>query len=95
MDKRLYRSTFFEYKDKIIDYVNRNDKLKFVFRPHPLMFNNFINEGLMSKKEVKEYLDNFKENKVYDDQGDYFDTFRESDVLVTDFSSIIIDYFIL
>lgn len=95
MDKSLYSSTFFEYKDKFIDYVNKNNKIKYVFRPHPLMFNNFINEGLMSKKQVNEYLENFKENKVYDDQGDYFDTFRESDVLITDFSSIIIDYFIL
>ena len=32
---------------------------------------------------------------IYDKSSCYFNTFADSDVLITDFSSIIIDYFIL
>lgn len=47
----------------------------------------------MTKKEVKEYLNNYKKsNMIYDRSSDYYDTFKDSDVLITDFSSIIVEY---
>ena len=52
-NKDLFNTTFFKYKDSIVKYFNKNKDKKLVFRPHPLMFQNFINEKIMTKKEVK------------------------------------------
>ncbi len=95
-NKDLFETTFFNYKDNIVKYFKKNRNQKLVFRPHPLMFKNFIDEKIMPKEEVKEYLLNYDENNmIYDKDSNYFETFQDSDVLITDFSSIIIDYFIL
>ena len=75
-----------------MEYGKRNNDL-IVFRPHPLAFDNFISKGLMTKKEVANYLKNYQNsNMIYDKSSNYYDTFRDSDVLITDFSSIIIEY---
>lgn len=95
MDKDFCASTFFNYKDKIVDYFKKNRNLQLVFRPHPLMFGNFIEKGLMKEAEVKEYLKNFTENMYYDEEANYLTTFKDADILITDFSSIIIDFLIL
>ena len=91
-DESACGTTFFEYKDKIIKYGKKQRDL-IVFRPHPLAFDIFIEKGLMTKKEVTDYLKNYQNsNMIYDKSSDYYDTFRDSDVLITDFSSIIIEY---
>lgn len=94
-NKAIYGSSFFEFKDKIIEYMQAHKDKKLVFRPHPLMFDNFIQTGEMTKKEVNNYKGLLTENIIYDDESDYFKTFQDSDVLITDYSSVILDYFIL
>ena len=92
--KEYYETSFFDYKDSIVDYCKNNKNTNLVFRPHPLTFNNFIKEKIMTKKEVKDYLNNFTDNLYYDKSGNYLETFRETDVLVTDYSSIIVEFFL-
>lgn len=95
-DKNLLQTTFFDYKDKMVTYFQNNKDSQLVFRPHPLAFKNFIDKNLMTQKQVQQYIEKFKEdNMVYDTESEYFETFKDSDVLITDFSSIIIDYFLL
>lgn len=92
-DNGICSTSFFEYKDKLLSFMKKDRKIQFVFRPHPLMFDNFVSKQQMSKKEIKEYLslyDGFK--CVYDNTSEYQDTFMDSDVLITDYSSIIIEY---
>ena len=93
-DKYAVETSFFDYKDSIIEYAKKNTDINLVFRPHPLAFNNFIEKKLMTKKEVKDYLNNFKDNLYYDKSNDYLDTFKDTDILVTDFSSIIMEFFL-
>lgn len=95
-DKTFGASSFFDFKDDIVKYIDDNDNINLVFRPHPMMFNNFIEKKQITKKAVKDYLRHYDGQKmIYDDSSDYFYTFIESDVLVTDFSSIIIEYMLL
>lgn len=95
VDKKLGETTFFEFKDDIINYFQNNDNMQLVFRPHPLMFNNFISNKLMDRSEVNKYLDFFKDlNMTYDKSSNFFETFNASDVLITDISSIIVEYLI-
>ena len=92
VEKEDCETSFFDYKDCIVDYCKNNKDTNLVFRPHPFTFNNFINKGLMQKKEVKEYLNNFKDNLYYDQTNNYIETFKDTDVLVTDYSSIIMEF---
>ena len=95
-EKSLFTTTFFTNRDSIVRYFKKNEELNLIFRPHPLMFKNFIEKKLMTKKEVKNYLASFNQkNMIYDQQSEYLETFKDSDILITDFSSIIIEYFVL
>ena len=88
-------SNFFKYKDFMLDLVHANTDIDFVFRPHPLTFGNFIQTGEMTGEEVDIYKRNCNtDNSKLDETAEYASTFWNSTALITDFSSIIIEYFI-
>ena len=88
--------TFFELKDSLPKYIAENEDMELLFRPHPQAFSEFISKGEMSEKEVEEYKAIFDENDHLgmDSQADYLPSFYSSDVLVTDESSIMPEYFL-
>lgn len=96
MDKHLCASNFFEYKDKFIEFAKNSEDVYVLFRPHPLAFENYLKVGLMSQDEIDGYKNNVNQlqNASIDSQKDYLTTFWDSDVLVTDMSSIIVEYFL-
>lgn len=89
-------SSFFEVKDKIIEYSEKNKDIDIVIRPHPLAFSNYIQSGEMSKIEVDEYENKIeKRNNIFLDKNNtYINSLLNADVLIADFSSIIIEFFI-
>jgi len=89
-------SNFFEYKDKFMKFAEENQDTYVLWRPHPLAFDNYIRAGVMTQGEVDEYKKKLGElkNSSLDSQKDYLSTFWNSDVLVSDFSSIIVEYFV-
>ena len=93
-DKDAVETSFFDYKDNLIEYAKKRTNINLVFRPHPLTFNNFIEKKLMTKKEVQDYLAYYKDNLYYDNSSDYLDTFKDTDILVSDFSSILAEFFL-
>jgi len=95
-DVNLCSSNFFEYKDKFVEFTKKEEDLYFLFRPHPLAFDNYLKMGLMSKIEIDEYKNSVEvlENASIDAQKEYLATFWNSDVLITDMSSIIVEYFL-
>ncbi len=95
-DAHLCASNFFEYKDKFIEFARKNKDTFILFRPHPLAFENYLKLGLMNQDEIDEYKNNVNqlENASMDSQKDYLTTFWDSDILVTDISAIIVEYFL-
>lgn len=93
-DKVLGGTHFFEYKNKIVEEVLARKDYSLVFRPHPMMFDNFVKTGELTEQEVKMYLNNFMESEKlqYDTAALYYNTLWESSVLVTDTSTILIEY---
>lgn len=88
-------SHFFEYKDVIIDIKRENPDRAVIIRPHPLMFDEFIKNGLMTKADVDEYKSKIKKlGIIFDNNSLIINTFDRSDLLITDFSTIIISYFL-
>lgn len=95
-DKALGGSNFFTYKDWILDYVQAHPDVACLLRPHPLTFENFIKTGEMSPKEVEDYLTRCAQipNADMDTRKEYGSAFWQSDVLISDYSGILPEYFI-
>lgn len=95
-DNYVGGSNFFNYVDTILQLANNNPYILFIIRPHPLMFSNFLKTGEMTEEEVTEfklYCHN-SGNVVLDESKSYSDTFWNSDLLISDFSGIVPEYFI-
>lgn len=95
-DLKLGGSNFFTYKEFFIEYAKKNGDVSFVFRPHPLMFSNFLTTGEMSQEEVDCFIKVCEEEKnlCLDQTEDYIATFWNSDALVTDISGVLPEYFV-
>lgn len=93
-DPYLGETHFFNYKDKIVELVKNRNDFSLIFRPHPMMFDNFINTGEISKESINLYLKDFidNENLYYDTSASYYKTLWTTDVLITDTSTIIVEY---
>ena len=88
-------SHFLEYKETIFNLKSINNDIEITFRPHPLLFGELINKSLLEENEITEYLNNLEENKIeYDHGKPILETFKATDILITDFSSIIIQFFV-
>jgi glycosyltransferase involved in cell wall biosynthesis len=87
---------FFEYKDKFLEYADIHNDIDFIFRPHPQTFLEFVAQGEMSENEVSEYKAEYvkRKNTKIDFMKEYLEQFYSSDVLVTDVSTIIVEYFL-
>ena len=87
---------FFVFKDKFFDYADNNHDIDFVFRPHPHGFADYIYKKQMSLKDVEHFKIEYnrRKNMTIDYNKDYLPQFYTSDVLVTDTSSLLCEYFL-
>lgn len=86
--------TFHKIYDKMYSFAANNKDLYIIYRPHPLLKKSLADNGIMSIHEYEEWLENFSklENVKIDDNPFYFETFCESDLLITDGMSFIIEW---
>ena len=91
-------SHFFEYKDNFIALkddipeLNVNDT-SLMIRPHQLAFDNFVKEGLLSLEELQHFKDLIREKGIaIDNNKTIGNTFKTTDLLLTDSSSIIVPF---
>lgn len=93
-NQELPLSNFLRYADFFLDLPKRYPDVDFVFRPHPLLFVTLANDELWGKDRVERYLAAMRENPnvEYQDGGDYFDTFVNSDGIIHDCSSFLVEY---
>lgn len=92
----LEPSTFFLYKDVLLDYFKANPQFQLICRPHPLMFDNFRSTGEMTEAEIRAFKTLFveTENFCLDESGDYLPVFEAADIFISDTSSLLIEEFI-
>lgn len=95
-DEKLGGSHFFQYYQKICQFAIENNECFIAVRPHPLAFANYIREGLMTEKEVGAFRKTLEINfnTVLDERKEYIDTFWGADVLITDISSMLLEFFV-
>lgn len=87
--------TYFTFKDALPDYIEENEGMELLYRPHPQAELEFLSRGIMTKEEIDSYTKRFEESKSMsiDKKKGYLESFYSSDVLITDESSIIPEYF--
>ncbi len=87
---------FFDYKDYFFNLAGGNENVDYLFRPHPLCLQNFASTGELPQADQDKMLEEFDRlpNAKIDSSGDYRDTFLTSDILVSDMSSMMAEYFI-
>lgn len=78
----------------VIESILSDKSLALIWRPHPLLFHTL---QILKKDYVKEYQRIYKkvqeaENGVIDENGDFGDAFMASDGMVSDFSSLVLQY---
>ena len=94
-DSKLGGSHFVEYKDHLLELKEKYNDDRVVVRPHPLTFPNMLKEGKMTEKEIEEYKFNIIKYGVELDANELIeDSIRDTDILITDFSSIMVMYFL-
>jgi hypothetical protein len=87
---------FFEYKDFFLDMAEERNDVDFLFRPHPLMLQNLVTTGEMPLEQQKRMLRRYEglSNASINRSGNYQKIFLTSDILVSDMSSIMAEYFL-
>jgi len=93
-DNRLCGSNFMNYREEMISWAEQTPDMDLVFRPHPLALENYVHAGLLTQEELDMYLRRYEEceNATVDRNPGYYDTFWSSDLMITDMSSVLMDY---
>ena len=93
-DKIMGGTNFFALKDAILDYARQNPKTDILLRPHPLMFDNFVKTGELTREEAECYKAQVAElpNTAFDPVKNYNATFWGTDVLVSDLSGMMPEF---
>lgn len=93
-DKGVYFSNFLEYADFFQEIPKMYSEIDFVFRPHPLLLENLCRDDVWGKDKTAQYFLNIDSmpNAVYQKGGDYFETFVNSDALIHDCGSFMVEY---
>ncbi|MBQ9149509.1 CDP-glycerol glycerophosphotransferase family protein [bacterium] len=91
----LRMATFEDNYEKFLNFAKNNQQYSFIFKPHPMLKTAVVEHNLMTLDEYMNYLkqwDDLDNSLVYD-KGEYFDIFKTSDILITDCSSFLAEYF--
>lgn len=89
-------SSFFKYIDKFLEYMKEHQEAELIIRPHPLMFKVVVETGMMQKQEVEDLKAriNSASNVYLDETKSYIETLIKADALISDFSSLLMEYFV-
>lgn len=86
-------SNFLKYSDYLLELPKKYPQIDFVFRPHPLLFTNLTNDGIWTEIQVNDYLKKLQNLGIeYSYGGDYFELFANSDGMIHDCSSFVVEY---
>lgn len=87
-------SNFLVYADLFKELPKLYPQIDFIFRPHPLLKIALEDEEIWGEEKTKKYFDEIIQNPnlVYQDGGDYFETFANSDGIIHDCSSFLAEY---
>ena len=94
-DLTLGGSNFFTFYEFLTTLAKKDPDYALLFRPHPLAIPHFLETGELTQDQADRFLHTCEAlpNISLDQEKDYSATFWGTDVLVTDISGIIPEYF--
>lgn len=89
-------SCFLKYLENFFKYMAENPTVDLIIRPHPMMFQVILEKSIWTQEEYHTFMERMdKASNIYlDNNEDYLVSFGKSDVLVSDYSSLLIEYFV-
>lgn len=94
-DLKVGGNNFFKYMYNFIELRNEYKELPLILRPHPLAFQNFVASGLISAEDMGNYIQSLEEHNIVLDKNALIDTtFNNTGILISDISSIMIQFFL-
>ena len=90
----LMLSNFMKYANIFLLLPQKYPQIDFVFRPHPLLIPTLRQECVWGGDRTEDFLIKFLKNTnvIYQEGGDYFDTFINSDGMIHDCGSFALEY---
>lgn len=87
-------SNFLAYSDFFLELPGHYPEMDFVFRPHPLLRVALEKEDVWGKAKTNAYFEKMSSypNVIYQNGGDYFDVFVNSDGIIHDCGSFAAEY---
>ncbi len=91
----LALSNFVQYADFFLNLFAEHPNVDFIFRPHPVLFTILSRPKQWGENKVKAYLARLAAlpNVRYSTGGDYLQEFAESDGIIQDCGSFLVEYF--
>lgn len=91
-DNSLLLSTFLENHNEILNLAKSNPDTTWIFKPHPRLKFALLKMNVMSEEEIDNYYNEWAKIGAISTQGDYFDIFKTSDLMITDCCSFLAEY---
>lgn len=91
----LSLSNFDRYAELFLSLPDMYPNINFIFRPHPALFLFLSKNENWGNEKVNSYILKMKSKKnvIYSNGGDYFEEFSQSDALIDDCGSYLVEYF--
>ncbi len=88
------RSSFLVYDKEPFNWAKKNPNTDLIFRPHPRLFDNYIDSKKITEQEYLQLLKEMEEtpNVTYDKSGDYFESINKTDIFVSDYTGLLIEF---
>ena len=91
-DNELKMATFLENHNEILELAKANPDTTWIFKPHPRLKFALLKMNIMTEEEIDNYYKEWAKIGAIYNQGDYFDIFRTSDLMITDCCSFLAEY---
>lgn len=91
-ERTIAYSTFKENGKFILEYAQAHPEFNWVFKPHPMLKKAIIDNKFMSLQEVEEYYTAWENLGKACYNGDYYELFNNSRLMITDCSTFLIEY---
>lgn len=88
-----FYSTFNWNGKFILEYAKSHPEINWVFKPHPKLKVALSRSGEMSDKEIENYYKEWESIATACYTSDYLELFMQSDAMITDCGSFLIEYF--
>ena len=85
-------STFPKSGKAILEYAKAHPSMNWVFKPHPVLWDELVVSGLMTEKERADYYDEWKRIGLVCTNGNYVELFNDATCMITDCGSFLTEF---